>query len=105
MLDLELLRTLVCVVDEGSFTRAASRVHRTQSTVSQQVRKLEQAVGKTLLLRDRTGSNVSATEDARCWRMRAACWRSLMRRSKYCRRRARRECCGWVCRKISTLRA
>ncbi|PJI51575.1 hypothetical protein CTI14_57665, partial [Methylobacterium radiotolerans] len=32
--------TLVCVVDEGSFTRAASRVHRTQSTVSQQVRKL-----------------------------------------------------------------
>ncbi|KGE00451.1 LysR family transcriptional regulator [Achromobacter sp. RTa] len=63
MLDLELLRTLVCVVDEGSFTRAASRVHRTQSTVSQQVRKLEQNVGKTLLLRDRAGGNVSATED------------------------------------------
>ncbi|MDX3986121.1 MAG: LysR substrate-binding domain-containing protein [Achromobacter sp.] len=63
MLDLELLRTLVCVADEGSFTRAAQRVHRTQSTVSQQVRKLEQTVGKTLLLRDRTGSNVSATED------------------------------------------
>lgn len=63
MLDLELLRTLVCVADEGSFTRAAARVHRTQSTVSQQIRKLEQTVGKTLLLRDRTGSNVSATED------------------------------------------
>lgn len=62
MLDLELLRTLVCVVDEGSFTRAASRVHRTQSTVSQQVRKLERSVGKTLLLRDRAGGNVSATE-------------------------------------------
>ena len=42
MLDLELLKTFVCVVDEGSFTRAAERVHRTQSTVSQQVRKLEQ---------------------------------------------------------------
>lgn len=63
MLDLELLRTLVCVADEGSFTRAASRVHRTQSTVSQQVLKLEQTVGKTLLLRDRSGANVSATED------------------------------------------
>jgi DNA-binding transcriptional LysR family regulator len=63
MLDLELLRTLVCVADEGSFTRAASRVHRTQSTVSQQVRKLEQTVGKTLLLRDRAGSDVVATED------------------------------------------
>lgn len=63
MLDLELLKTLVCVVEEGSFTRAARRVHRTQSTVSQQVRKLEQSVGKTLLLRDRAGGNVSVTED------------------------------------------
>lgn len=63
MLDLELLKTLVCVVEEGSFTLAANRVHRTQSTVSQQVRKLEQSVGKTLLLRDRAGGNVSATED------------------------------------------
>lgn len=57
MLDLELLKSFVCVVDEGSFTRAAERVHRTQSTVSQQVRKLEELVGHALLLRDRTGQN------------------------------------------------
>ena len=62
MLDIELLNTLVCVVDEGSFTRAGERVHRTQSTVSQQIRKLEGTVGRTLLLRDRTGNHVSATE-------------------------------------------
>ncbi|MHC8379945.1 LysR substrate-binding domain-containing protein [Pseudomonas sp. LB3P14] len=62
MLDLELLKTFVCVVDEGSFTRAAERVHRTQSTVSQQVRKLEELVGHSLLLRDRTGQNISVTE-------------------------------------------
>jgi DNA-binding transcriptional LysR family regulator len=62
MLDLELLKTFVCVVDEGSFTRAAERVHRTQSTVSQQVRKLEETVGHALLLRDRTGQNISVTE-------------------------------------------
>lgn len=62
MLDLELLKTFVCVVDEGSFTRAAKRVHRTQSTVSQQVRKLEKMVGHTLLLRDRTGQNISVNE-------------------------------------------
>jgi DNA-binding transcriptional LysR family regulator len=62
MLDLELLKTLVCVVDESSFTRAAERVHRTQSTVSQQILKLEGQVGRTLLLRDRTGKHVSATE-------------------------------------------
>lgn len=62
MLDLELLKTFICVVDEGSFTRAAERVHRTQSTVSQQVRKLEELVGHSLLLRDRTGQNISVTE-------------------------------------------
>jgi DNA-binding transcriptional LysR family regulator len=62
MLDLELLNTLICVVDEGSFTRAAERVHRTQSTVSQQVRKLEEAVGRTLLSRDRAGNQVTPTE-------------------------------------------
>ncbi|MHC8326050.1 LysR substrate-binding domain-containing protein [Pseudomonas sp. LB1P83] len=62
MLDLELLKTFVCVVDEGSFTRAAERVHRTQSTVSQQVRKLEELVGHPLLLRDRTGQNINLTE-------------------------------------------
>jgi DNA-binding transcriptional LysR family regulator len=62
MLDLELLKTFVCVVDEGSFTRAAERVHRTQSTVSQQVRKLEKQIGHTLLLRDRTGQNISVNE-------------------------------------------
>jgi DNA-binding transcriptional LysR family regulator len=62
MFDLELLKTLVCVVDEGSFTRAGERVHRTQSTVSQQVRKLEESIGRPLLLRDRTGNHVTATE-------------------------------------------
>ncbi|ASV38787.1 LysR family transcriptional regulator [Pseudomonas sp. NS1(2017)] len=62
MFDLELLHTLVCVVDEGSFTRAAERVHRTQSTVSQQIRKLEENVGQVLLVRDRSGQQVSATE-------------------------------------------
>ncbi|OPA86509.1 LysR family transcriptional regulator [Pseudomonas fluorescens] len=62
MFDLELLQTLVCVVDEGSFTRAAERVHRTQSTVSQQIRKLEENVGQALLVRDRSGQQVSPTE-------------------------------------------
>jgi DNA-binding transcriptional LysR family regulator len=62
MLDLDLLNTLVCVVDERSFTRAAERVHRTQSTVSQQIRKLEDTIGRPLLLRDRTGNQVAPTE-------------------------------------------
>jgi len=62
MLDLDLLKTLVCVVDERSFSRAADRVHRTQSTVSQQILKLETRLGQALLRRDRTGKQVLPTE-------------------------------------------
>jgi DNA-binding transcriptional LysR family regulator len=61
MLDLELLRSFVSVVDAGSFTRAGERVHRTQSTVSQQIKRLEDDLGRPLL--DRTGKQVVPTED------------------------------------------
>jgi len=60
MLDLELLRSFVSVVDAGGFTRAGERVHRTQSTVSQQIKRLEDDVGQTLL--NRTGKDVTPTE-------------------------------------------
>src|SRR2546423_1069697 len=60
MLDLELLRSFVAVVEAGGFTRAAERVHRTQSTVSQQIRRLEEDVGQVLLHRD--GKDVRPTE-------------------------------------------
>src|ERR1700729_3758437 len=60
MLDLELLRSFVSVVDAGGFTRAGERVHRTQSTVSQQIKRLEGDVGRPLL--DRSGKDVTPTE-------------------------------------------
>jgi DNA-binding transcriptional LysR family regulator len=60
MFDLELLRSFVSVVDAGGFTRAGERVHRTQSTVSQQIRRLEDDVGQPLL--DRSGRDVTPTE-------------------------------------------
>ena len=59
-LDLDLLRTFVAVVEAGGFTRAGERVHRTQSTVSQQIRKLEEDLGQRLV--DRAGAAVTATE-------------------------------------------
>src|SRR5260370_41259866 len=52
MLDLDLLRSFVSVVDSGGFTRAGERVHRTQSTVSQQIKRLEEDVGQPLLIRN-----------------------------------------------------
>ncbi|MGY3449689.1 LysR family transcriptional regulator [Bradyrhizobium sp. USDA 4353] len=60
MLDLELLRSFVSVVEAGGFTRAGERVHRTQSTISQQIRRLEDDLGQTLLNRD--GREVTPTE-------------------------------------------
>jgi DNA-binding transcriptional LysR family regulator len=60
MLDLELLRSFVSVVDAGGFTRAGERVHRTQSTVSQQIKRLEEDVGQPLL--NRNGKDVTPTE-------------------------------------------
>jgi DNA-binding transcriptional LysR family regulator len=60
MFDLELLRSFVSVVDAGGFTRAGERVHRTQSTVSQQIKRLEDDVGQPLL--DRSGKEVTPTE-------------------------------------------
>jgi DNA-binding transcriptional LysR family regulator len=60
MLDLELLRSFVSVVDAGGFTRAGERIHRTQSTVSQQIRRLEEDVGQLLLIR--SGKDVTPTE-------------------------------------------
>jgi DNA-binding transcriptional LysR family regulator len=60
MFDLELLRSFVSVVDSGGFTRAGERVHRTQSTVSQQIKRLEDDVGQPLL--DRSGKEVRPTE-------------------------------------------
>lgn len=61
--DLDLLRTFTAVVDCGGFTRAAERVHLTQSTVSQQVKKLETRMGHALLLRDKSTGGVQTTEE------------------------------------------
>src|SRR6202166_4312493 len=60
MFDLELLRSFVSVVDSGGFTRAGERVHRTQSTVSQQIKRLEDDLGQPLL--NRTAKDVTPTE-------------------------------------------
>ncbi len=54
-LDLDLVRTLVLIAEERSFTRAAERVGRTQSAVSLQVQRLEALVGHTLISRGKGG--------------------------------------------------
>lgn len=61
MFDLDLLKSFVSVADAGGFTRAGERLNRTQSTVSQQIRRLEDAVGRPLFVRD--AKRVALTED------------------------------------------
>lgn len=63
MLDIDLLQSFVAVVESRSFTRAAERVHRTQSTVSQQIRKLEDVFGAELMKRTTAAGQISLTED------------------------------------------
>ena len=51
-LDLDQLQTFVAIADSGSFTRAAEEVHRTQSAVSMQMRRLEERIGRPLFEKD-----------------------------------------------------
>jgi DNA-binding transcriptional LysR family regulator len=54
--DPDLLRTFSLIAREGSFTRAASQVGRTQSAVSMQLQRLETLLGKRLLVRGKGGT-------------------------------------------------
>ncbi len=62
-LEIHLLRAFVAVAESRSFTRAASRLNRTQSAVSMQVRRLEQNLGRLLLTRNKGG--VGLTDSGR----------------------------------------
>jgi DNA-binding transcriptional LysR family regulator len=52
LLELDLLRTFVAIVETGSFAGAAESVFRTPSAVSMQVKRLEELLGKLVLVRD-----------------------------------------------------
>ena len=64
MYDIEQLRTLLAVARTLSFTRAAQELGVGQPTVSQHVRKLEAAVGRTLFLRDTRTVTLTADGEA-----------------------------------------
>ena len=64
MFDPVLLRTFVAVAETLSFTRAAEQLQLSQPTVSQQVRKLELAAGRLLVLRDTRAVALTDNGDA-----------------------------------------
>ncbi|MFE9560620.1 LysR family transcriptional regulator ArgP [Streptomyces sp. NPDC006487] len=58
-LPVDQVRTLLAVIDEGTFDAAAAALHVTPSAVSQRVKALEQRTGRVLLMRTKP---VRATE-------------------------------------------
>jgi DNA-binding transcriptional LysR family regulator len=54
-LDMDVLRTLVTAQQLGGFNRAAEEIGRSQSAVSQQIRKLEEQVGEPLFRKQGRG--------------------------------------------------
>ncbi|OYX12176.1 MAG: LysR family transcriptional regulator [Rhizobiales bacterium 32-66-8] len=61
LLDADQLRTFVTIAETGSFTRAAEVVHKTQSAVSMQMKRLEERIGRPVFARDGRASKL--TED------------------------------------------
>ncbi len=61
LLDIDQLRTFVAIADTGSFTRAAEIVHKTQSAVSMQMKRLEERIGRSIFERD--GRQSKLTEE------------------------------------------
>lgn len=59
-LDMDVLRTFVTGIELGSFARAAGRLGRSQSALSNQLRKLEEQVGQPLV--ERAGRGLVPTQ-------------------------------------------
>lgn len=55
LFDLEQLRSLVAVIEEGSLSGAAPRLNRSQSALSEQIQKLEAFAGVALVQRSKKG--------------------------------------------------
>jgi DNA-binding transcriptional LysR family regulator len=64
MFDPVLLTTFLALADTRSFTKAAARLELSQPTVSQHVRRLEAAAGRTLVARDTREVQLTDNGDA-----------------------------------------
>lgn len=60
-LDIDQLKTFVSIAETGSFTAAAGEVHKTQSAVSMQMKRLEERVGRPIF--ERCGRQSHLTRD------------------------------------------
>ena len=76
-MDVDLARTLIAIVETGSFKDAAGKLNLTQSTISARIKTLEETLGQRLLDRSKAGVSLTpagenfyrhATTLVRVWR-------------------------------------
>src|SRR5512147_2484389 len=63
LIEADLLHTFVAIAESGSFTEAARRVHRTQSIVSMQIKRLEELLGRPVFTREGRAVRLSADSE------------------------------------------
>ena len=59
LIDVDQLRSLIAIADSGSFTRAAEAVHKTQSAISMQMKRLEERVARPIFEKDGRGTRLT----------------------------------------------
>ena len=63
-LQIDLLKTFLAIIDTGGFSNASGVVHRTQSAVSMQVKRLEGSIGQPLFERNGRSSRLTPEGEA-----------------------------------------
>ncbi|ODR97453.1 LysR family transcriptional regulator [Methyloceanibacter marginalis] len=58
-MDIELARTFLTIVRTRSFVRAAEQLNVSQTTISARVRSLEERLGRTLFVRNKSGASLT----------------------------------------------
>ena len=58
-MNLQALRTFLAIVDTGSLVRASENLNVTQSTVTARLQSLEDELGQTLLIRNKSGASLT----------------------------------------------
>ncbi|MCY6382100.1 LysR family transcriptional regulator [Hoeflea prorocentri] len=62
-MDIDALKAFLAIIETGSFTAAGQQIGRTQSAVSQQIKKLEAEIGRPIL--ERGSGTVRLTQEGR----------------------------------------
>lgn len=116
-MELRVLRYLLAVAREGTFTGAAQLLNVTQPTISRQIQELEEVLGKQLLER-KGGNGATLTEDGRFLVQRAEEILSMVDNTEAALRDTRKHVSGkvaigvgefpavrWLAKRLRALRA